>query len=191
LTGSVKLSGDSCNGLKAGSDGKLYALCPKGNAGSSAIQTSPQGSGLPQAVVNGGNYTYLNDNSASSIHICNNSCNLLEGVVTVNVGDCYFVGHPGFIGSAHLEVNINSGGFNAIEPSTRQTFSVDSADAQNHYLDINQHADLFLSLASGDCVDYQFALVFNINTASGSTINTDSTGPKFVTRWVLIQDGGC
>lgn len=190
LTAAVKISAADCNALVVDGTG-LYVACQDGVAATSAVQTSPQGSGLPQAVVNGGTYNYGNDNAFNSIHICNPTCCTISGVVFVAVGNVYLEGPAGFIGGAHLQANINNTGYADINPSTRQTLSADSGNAQNMYLDINQNASLFVSLAPAECVDYQFNLQFNINTAAGGHIRTDSTGPQFVTRWVLTHTGCC
>lgn len=198
LTASVKKSTDNCNALINGSDGGLYVACQDGVANTSVVQVSPQGVGLPQTVDDGGTYDYLNDNAFNSIHICNPTCCAVNGIIIVSVGDIYFEGHPGFIGGGRLQANIDNAGFADLQPLPRQTFSCDSGNAQNQYMDIYQQASLFINCApsgsAGDCHDYQFRLRFAINTspnANKSVLRTDSTGPKFVTRWILTHTACC
>ena len=184
------ISPNDCNAITNPGNG-LYVACQDGVAASSAVQVSPQGSGLPQTTADSGSYGYLNDNSTSSIHICNPTCCTVSGIVFVAVGDIYVDAHPGFIGGGKLQANINAGGFGDIEPLTRQTITADSGNAQHMFFDFNQNASLFLSLAPTACVDYQFNFLVSVNTAAGSILRTDSTGPKFVTRWVLTHTDCC
>lgn len=183
------VSPDSCNGFELRGNG-YYAPCPDSIVGTTLVQVSPQGSGLPQAVGDGGSFSYLNDNSPTNIHICNTTCCTVSGLVFVKVGDVYFQASPTFVGSAHLEVNINNAGFGSIEPTAITTFTNNGTGDSYAAVDLDAH--LFLSLAAGACVDYQWAVVFNIGeSGADSHIRTNSVGPKFVTRWQLTQTGCC
>lgn len=183
------VSADACNGIRVTAD-KLYSPCPKAIVGTSAVQNSPQSVSLPISVTNGGNYNFANDNSATSIHICNTTCCTVEGLVFVDVGGIYIEAHPGFIGNSHLQVKVNSGAFGDIQPSSRDTFTNTDA-AGNEFHDFHMAANLFVSLAAGQCVDYQWNLVVDVQTSGSSVLKTDGT-LQFVTRWSLSQTGcGC
>ena len=192
---SIPVSPDDCNALVKHGNG-LYVPCSDGVAGSTAVQASPQGSGLPQALTNGGNYGYLN--AASDIDICNTTCCTISGIVFVAVGDIYFDAKPGFVGGGRLQVDINSAGFADVEPSTRQSFQNHYAVnvANNTFLDINQNASFFISLGPTACAHYRFNLQFSITTTgsdgvTGSFLRTDNGGPLFVTRWILTHTDCC
>lgn len=184
------ISPDSCNGIAVRSN-KLYAPCPKSIVGTTGVEQSPQFSGLPQNVTNGGAYSY---NSPTTIHICNTTCCTVEGLIFVQASGIYVQAKPGFVGGGQLQVKINGGVFGSLSPSTRDTFS--NPDATNDsFHDFNFNANLYVSLSAGGCVDYQWNVKFDVQTTGsggGSNLKTDELGPHFVTRWQLGQTNcGC
>lgn len=183
------ISGDDCNALVLHS-GAYYAPCTDSNINTSAVQVSPQGSGLPQLVGDGGNFGYLNDNAFNNIHICNPTCCNAGGIVFIAVSDVYLQAAAGLTGGVHLEINVDNGGFNTMSPIPTMKF--DNNGTGDTVYAVNLNATYYLAFSSGQCHDIQLNLEFNIGTAGvGSHIRTDSTGPKFVTRWIVSPTGCC
>lgn len=182
-------SPDDCNSLVVRGNG-LYTPCSDSNVNSSAVQTSPQGVGLPQLVADGGNYGYLNDNAVNSVHICNPTCCNAGGIVFIAVSDVYLQAAQGLSGGAHLEINVDNTGFNTMSPIP--TVKFDNNGTGDTVYAVNLNATYYLGFSPGQCHDIQLNLEFNIGPAGiNSHIRTDSTGPKFVTRWVVSPTGCC
>lgn len=184
---SIPVSPDACNGITKRGNG-LYSPCPKSIVGS-IIQTSPQGSGLPQTMIAPGTFNYLNDNTTNSIHICNTTCCEVQGFVEVTVGDTYLDEAEGFFGSSRIQVNIDASGLVDTEPSTERVYQNNGTGTLREDAN-NMGTALQLNIAVGACHDYQWRLQFTA-TAGTATLKTLTAGPKFQTRWMLSQTGCC
>lgn len=182
-------SPDDCNSLQVRGNG-LYVPCSDSSVGTSAVQLSPQSSGLPQAVTDGGNYGYNNDNAFNSIHICNPTCCGAAGIVFISVSDVYYQAAQGSSGGAVLQINVDNGGFADMSPVPTTKFA-NNGTGDTVYA-VNLNATYFLAFSPGQCHDIQLNLEFHIGPAGvGSHIRTDSSGPKFVTRWTVSPTNCC
>lgn len=175
------VSPDACNGFQLRGNG-YYASCPE--AVSFAHLWDP-GAITPFTMSTAGDATFrwpsdsaVIDNSAG--------CRNVAGRVSVRFGGLRVLAHDGFHAEAHLEVNINGGGFGAATPDTTLIIEnhqgVDVNVALSGFLDEN-----YLLVNNGTTQTYAGQLVVIVLAGTGDVSGT----PQCEINWVLPQVGAC
>lgn len=188
----AKASPDACNGLQVRANG-LWSECVNNIAGA-VDQLSPQSVLLPIAISNpSGNpltpttFGFLNDNSSTSIHVCNTTCCTVTGSFDVTIGGLELDADPGFFGNMSIQLKFNSGAFAPVVPLSE--WVANNVGGSTQRISFNgMSAPFTRALAPGECVDVQWAQVLSCAAGTGN-LGSIGAGPRFTTRWMFVQTG--
>jgi hypothetical protein len=174
------ISPDACNGIVRRGNG-LYAPCPQASA--NAHLWNP-GAITPFTMSTGGDATFRWPSDSATI--ANTACCNVGGRVSVRFGGLRVLAHNGFHAEAHLDVNINGGGFGAATPDTTLIIEnhqgVDVNVALNGFLDEN-----YLVVGGSTSQTYAGQLTVVVIAGTGDVSGT----PQCEINWVLPQVGCC
>lgn len=178
---SVNVSGAACNGIRA--DGNsLYAPCPDSYV--CAMNNSPPFAPFGINSAGAGNFNIeagCTDLACSNCvgnrwQVCNPSpCCIMEGFISVLMyGGQVNAASVGFHAEAHIEVQLNGGGFVGSAPPTFFRM-INQGPGSETYDIANMEERNYLILGPNECIDFQARATINVFAGTATWL----VGPNF------------
>lgn len=190
LTASVKISGDACNGLTTGSDGKLYAhnVCTKAGG----LLTGYLGATFPVSMTADAYYRIQND--GGDLSVTNPlSCEMI-GIWDVQAYGGGVTMDAGSDAHAFLETDTDGGGYGISTPETYFRMDNRSSSGPTDYNINNLWERNYVHFNAGETHTLGAKVAIHITTGTATWYDSGPHGlafPRFEFHWHFTPVGIC